>query len=70
VNTDVWIPRRFALVFLQDTSHRTLLVGLTTFQSRSQLDVPLVVAGMWRATIPMMILAGQRFSFATSPRLV
>jgi raffinose/stachyose/melibiose transport system permease protein len=39
------------------------MVGLTVFQSRYHLDVPLVMAGMLWATIPMvaLFLAGQRF---------
>jgi raffinose/stachyose/melibiose transport system permease protein len=38
-------------------------VGLTVYQSRYQLNVPLVMAGMLWATVPMVILylAGQRF---------
>lgn len=59
----VWNEVLIALVFLQDASLRTLMVGLTVFQSRYQLNVPLVMAGMLWATIPMLILyfAGQRF---------
>jgi raffinose/stachyose/melibiose transport system permease protein len=58
-----WNEVLIALVFLQDDGLRTLMVGLTVFQSRYQLDVPLVMAGMLWATIPMLALylAGQRF---------
>jgi raffinose/stachyose/melibiose transport system permease protein len=59
----VWNEVLIALVFLQKDGLRTLMVGLTVFQSRYQLNVPLVMAGMLWATIPMLCLyaAGQRF---------
>jgi raffinose/stachyose/melibiose transport system permease protein len=59
----VWNEVLIALVFLQHDSLRTLMVGLTVFQSRYHLDVPLVMAGMLWATVPMvaLFLAGQRF---------
>jgi raffinose/stachyose/melibiose transport system permease protein len=59
----VWNEVLIALVFLQQSNLRTLMVGLTVYQSRYQLDVPLVMAGMLWATVPMVILylAGQRF---------
>jgi ABC-type glycerol-3-phosphate transport system permease component len=58
-----WNEVLIALVFLQQDHLRTLMVGLTVFQGRYQLDVPLVMAGMLWATIPMLALylAGQRF---------
>jgi ABC-type glycerol-3-phosphate transport system permease component len=39
------------------------MVGLTLFKGRFELNVPLVMAGMLWATIPMLLLylAGQRF---------
>jgi ABC-type glycerol-3-phosphate transport system permease component len=39
------------------------MVGLTLFQGRYDLNVPLVMAGMVWATIPMLLLylVGQRF---------
>jgi ABC-type glycerol-3-phosphate transport system permease component len=39
------------------------MVGITIFRSRYHLDIPLVMAGMVWATIPMVLLylAGQRF---------
>jgi len=59
----VWNEVLIALVFLQEDNLRTLMVGLTTFQSRYQLNIPLVMAGMLWATIPMIVLylGGQRF---------
>jgi ABC-type glycerol-3-phosphate transport system permease component len=59
----VWNEVLIAVVFLQSEELRTLMVGLTFFQSRYDLNVPLVMAGMVWATIPMVLLyvAGQRF---------
>lgn len=59
----VWNEVLIALVFLQQPTLRTLMVGLTVFKSRYHLDIPLVMAGMLWATIPMVLLylAGQRF---------
>jgi ABC-type glycerol-3-phosphate transport system permease component len=52
-----------AVVFLQKDTLRTLMVGLTLFKSRYQVDVPVVMAGMLVATVPMFLLylVGQRF---------
>src|SRR5262249_49025416 len=59
----VWNEVLIAVVFLQDQSLRTLMVGLTLFNSRYRLDVPVVMAGMLWATVPMvaLYLLGQRF---------
>jgi ABC-type glycerol-3-phosphate transport system permease component len=59
----VWNEVLIAVVFLQTEELRTLMVGLTLFQSRFNLNVPLVMAGMVWATLPMLALylAGQRF---------
>jgi ABC-type glycerol-3-phosphate transport system permease component len=59
----VWNEVLIAIIFLQDQSLRTLMVGLTIFKSRYHLEVPLVMAGMLWATIPMVVLylVGQRF---------
>jgi ABC-type glycerol-3-phosphate transport system permease component len=59
----VWNEVLIAVVFLQQDSLRTLMVGLTLFKSRYQVDVPIVMAGMFVATIPMFLLyvVGQRF---------
>ena len=55
----VWNEVLIALVFLQHDNLRTLMVGLTVFQSRYHLDVPLVMAGMLWAT--------SRWSLCSSP---
>jgi ABC-type glycerol-3-phosphate transport system permease component len=59
----VWNEVLIAVVFLQSEELRTLMVGVTLFQSRFTLNIPLVMAGMVWATIPMvaLYLAGQRF---------
>jgi raffinose/stachyose/melibiose transport system permease protein len=59
----VWNEVLIAVIFLQQDSLRTLMVGLTVFKSRYHIDIPIVMAGMVWATIPMvaLYLAGQRF---------
>ena len=59
----VWNEVLIAVVFLQREDMRTLMVGITIFRSRYHLDIPLVMAGMLWATIPMVLLYlfGQRF---------
>lgn len=59
----VWNEVLIAVVFLQDQGLRTLMVGLTIFNSRYRVDVPVVMAGMLWATVPMIVLylLGQRF---------
>jgi ABC-type glycerol-3-phosphate transport system permease component len=58
----VWNELLIALVFLPDEQKRTLMVGVTVFQGRYNLDVPLTMAGMCLASIPMFLLYlfGQR----------
>jgi ABC-type glycerol-3-phosphate transport system permease component len=59
----VWNEVLIAVVFLQSDELRTLMVGVTLFKSRFELNIPLVMAGMIWATVPMLLLylAGQRF---------
>jgi ABC-type glycerol-3-phosphate transport system permease component len=59
----VWNEVLIAVVFLQDQGLRTLMVGLTVFNSRYRHDVPTVMAGMLVAAVPMVLLylVGQRF---------
>lgn len=59
----VWNEVLIAVVFLQEESLRTLMVGLTLFNSRYRVEVPIVMAGMLLGTLPMLIvyLGGQRF---------
>jgi ABC-type glycerol-3-phosphate transport system permease component len=59
----VWNELLIALVFLQDDSKKTLMVGITGFQSRYNLNVPAIMAGLTIATLPIvtLYLFGQRF---------
>ena len=59
----MWNEVLIAVIFLQEESLRTLMVGLTIFNSRYRVEVPIVMAGMLLGTIPMLLvyLAGQRF---------
>ena len=61
-----WNELLLALVFLQNNEKKTLMVGITGFQSRYSLDIPTVMAGMSIATLPLVIayLFGQRFFIA------
>jgi ABC-type glycerol-3-phosphate transport system permease component len=59
----VWNELLIALVFLPEDRLKTLMVGVTVFQGRYSLDVPVLMAGMLLASVPMLILylIGQRF---------
>ena len=59
----VWNELLIALVFLPEDRLKTLMVGITVFQGRYSLDVPVLMAGMLLASVPMLILylIGQRF---------
>ena len=59
----VWNELLIALVFLPDDKYKTLMVGVTVFRSKYNLDVPVTMAGMLLASIPMLLLYifGQRF---------
>lgn len=58
-----WNELLLALVLLQSDSKKTLMIGITGFQSRYTLDIPTVMAGMSIATLPLIVayLFGQRF---------
>ena len=59
----VWNDLLIALVFLPSDELKTLMVGITVFRSRYNLDVPVTMAGMLLAALPMAVvyLFGQRF---------
>ena len=61
-----WNELLLALVFLQNNNKKTLMVGITGFQSRYSLDIPTVMAGRSIATFPLIVayLFGQRFFIA------
>jgi len=52
----VWNELLLALTFLAKDDMRTLMVGITTFKTRYMLDVPVTMAGLLLATIPMLLL--------------
>lgn len=58
-----WNELLLALVFLQNQQQRTLMVGLTVFNSLYTLNVPELMAGMTLATVPVVVvyLLGQRY---------
>ncbi len=59
----VWNDLLIALVLLPQDATRTLMVGVTIFGSRYNRDVPIAMAGMLMASIPMIVayLVGQRY---------
>ena len=59
----VWNELLIALVFLQSQNSLTLMAGLTGFQNRYNLNIPVVMAGLSLATLPIfaLYLFGQRF---------
>ena len=59
----MWNELLLALVFLPKDEMRTLMVGITAFKSKLNLDVPVTMAGLLLTTLPMLILyiAFQRF---------
>lgn len=59
----VWNDLLIALVLLPRDELRTLMVGITVFGSRYNNDVPVAMAGMLLASLPMLLiyLLGQRY---------
>jgi ABC-type glycerol-3-phosphate transport system permease component len=59
----VWNELLLALVFLPKDSLRTLMVGITVFKSRYNLDVPVTMTGLLLTTVPMVLvyIALQKF---------
>lgn len=59
----VWSDLLIALVLLPSDNKRTLMVGITVFGSRYNSDVPVAMAGMIMASIPMLLLYifGQKY---------
>jgi ABC-type glycerol-3-phosphate transport system permease component len=58
-----WNELLIALVLLQDDNMKTLMVGITIFQSHNNLNVPVTMAGLLIATLPIVVIyiGGQRF---------
>jgi ABC-type glycerol-3-phosphate transport system permease component len=59
----VWNDLLIALVLLPEDEMRPLMVGITIFGSRYSSDVPVAMAGMLLASLPMLLLYlfGQRY---------
>lgn len=59
----VWNELLIALVFLQSDSLKTIMAGLTVFQSRFTINIPVISAGLLLAILPMVLLYlfGQRY---------
>lgn len=59
----VWSELLIALIFLQSDKMKTAMVGITIFQGRYLTNVPVIMAAMVMATIPMLVLYlfGQRY---------
>ena len=58
-----WNELLLALVFLQSDEKKSLMVGITGFQSRYSLSIPTIMAGMTIATLTLFItyIFGQRY---------
>ncbi|MCL6444313.1 MAG: carbohydrate ABC transporter permease, partial [Alicyclobacillus sp.] len=51
-----WNELLIALTFLQSDTTRTLMAGISMFQSKSNLNVPVTMAGLLIATVPIVVL--------------
>ena len=52
----VWNELMIALIFLQKDELKTLMVGITVFKSRYNLNIPLTMMGLIVITLPMISL--------------
>ncbi len=52
----IWNELLLALVFLPMDNTHTIMVGLTVFQSRYQIVVPVVISGLFIASLPLLVL--------------
>jgi ABC-type glycerol-3-phosphate transport system permease component len=52
----MWNELLLALVFLPKDEMRTLMVGITAFKSKLNLDIPVTMAGLFLTTLPMVVL--------------
>jgi ABC-type glycerol-3-phosphate transport system permease component len=59
----VWNELLIALIFLQRDEMKTLMVGIASMRSRIYVDIPVTMAGLLVATIPIVVLYmfGQRY---------
>ena len=58
-----WSELLIALIFLQSNKMKTLMVGIALFKTRYAINIPVTMAAMVMATIPMIVLYifGQRY---------
>lgn len=52
----VWNELLISVIFLQDDALKTLMVGLTVFKSRFNLNIPVTMAGLIISTLPIALL--------------
>ncbi len=52
----VWNELMLAMIFLQSDKLRTLMVGIISFKSRNVLDIPMIMAGLLVAVLPMLLV--------------
>ncbi len=52
----VWNELLLAMIFLQSDKLRTLMVGIISFKSRNVLDIPMIMAGLLVAVLPMLLV--------------
>ena len=58
-----WNELLIALVFLQSDTKKTLMVGISEFQSKFNLNIPVTMAGLSIAVLPLVAayIFGQRY---------
>jgi ABC-type glycerol-3-phosphate transport system permease component len=58
-----WNELLIALVFLQNDTKKTLMVGISEFQSKFSLNIPVTMAGLSLAVLPLVAfyIFGQRY---------
>jgi ABC-type glycerol-3-phosphate transport system permease component len=52
----VWNELLIALVFLQGNTLKTLMAGISTFTGLYNVNIPVIMAGIFISTIPMVII--------------
>lgn len=59
----VWNELLIALIFLQKDNLKTLIVGITVFKSRYDINLPLTMMGLIVVTLPILVLYlfGQKY---------
>lgn len=53
---EVWNDLLIALIFLPEKNMYTLMVGIASFQGKYFVDVPLLMSGLFVATVPMLTI--------------